>query len=244
MLRAWRLGRHRLRHAMGREHHRRPGIGDFVQFLDEDRALGLAGRRRRICCGRSRGAHRPARRISRAPVRRSGWRGRRRRRSRAARRAICQVAALFAIGSEMRVRRAPSQVAAATVPRREAHCRSPARRHSGPGTSARVIRCPWRGKCSRSLRPRARRTFRRRPEAPARRQGALARARSTPPACRPSRPSPFPAPPGTRCRPSDDGGGTRLRTHWVAMLFRLVGRDGRAAAAGGPHLGAAHMPRA
>ncbi len=36
------LGRNRFRHAMGREHHRRVGIvGDFGQFLDENRALGL-----------------------------------------------------------------------------------------------------------------------------------------------------------------------------------------------------------
>ena len=35
-----RLG-HRFRHAMGREHDRRVGVRDFVQFLDEDRALGL-----------------------------------------------------------------------------------------------------------------------------------------------------------------------------------------------------------
>ena len=35
-----RLG-HRFRHAMGREHDGRAGIRDFVQFLDEDGALGL-----------------------------------------------------------------------------------------------------------------------------------------------------------------------------------------------------------
>ena len=36
------VGRHRFRHAMGRKHHRRVGIvGDFGQFLDENRALGL-----------------------------------------------------------------------------------------------------------------------------------------------------------------------------------------------------------
>ena len=45
-----------------------------------------SGCRRRTCCGRSRGGHRPARRSARAPARRCGWRGRRRRRSRAARR--------------------------------------------------------------------------------------------------------------------------------------------------------------
>ena len=32
--------RDRLRHAMRREHHRRVGIGNLVQLLDEDRALG------------------------------------------------------------------------------------------------------------------------------------------------------------------------------------------------------------
>ena len=36
------VGRNRFRHAMGGEHHRCVGIvGDFGQFLDEDRALGL-----------------------------------------------------------------------------------------------------------------------------------------------------------------------------------------------------------
>ena len=45
-----------------------------------------SGCRRRTCCGRSRGGHRPARRSARAPARRCGSRGRRRRRSRAARR--------------------------------------------------------------------------------------------------------------------------------------------------------------
>ena len=32
---------HRFRHAMGGEHHRRIGVGNLVEFLDEDRALGL-----------------------------------------------------------------------------------------------------------------------------------------------------------------------------------------------------------
>jgi hypothetical protein len=31
----------RLRHAVGRENHRRLGVGDFGEFLDENRALGL-----------------------------------------------------------------------------------------------------------------------------------------------------------------------------------------------------------
>ena len=31
----------RLRHAVGGEDHRRVGVGNFVEFLDEDRALGL-----------------------------------------------------------------------------------------------------------------------------------------------------------------------------------------------------------
>ena len=36
------VGGNRFRHAMGRKHHRRVGIvGDFGQFLDENRALGL-----------------------------------------------------------------------------------------------------------------------------------------------------------------------------------------------------------
>ena len=34
------LRRHRFRHAMGGEDHRRVGVGDLVEFLDEDRALG------------------------------------------------------------------------------------------------------------------------------------------------------------------------------------------------------------
>ena len=33
------VGRHAFGHAMGRKHHRRAGIGDFAQLLDEDRAL-------------------------------------------------------------------------------------------------------------------------------------------------------------------------------------------------------------
>ena len=45
--------------------------------------FALAGRRRRTCCGRLRGARRSARRAVRARARRSRWRGRRRRRSRA-----------------------------------------------------------------------------------------------------------------------------------------------------------------
>ena len=61
--------------------------GHLVELLDEDRALGLAGSRPRSGCGRSRGAHRPARRSARAPARRSGWPAPRRRRSRAASRA-------------------------------------------------------------------------------------------------------------------------------------------------------------
>ena len=34
------LGRHRLRHAVGGEHHR-PVVGHLVELVDEDRALGL-----------------------------------------------------------------------------------------------------------------------------------------------------------------------------------------------------------
>ena len=40
-------------------------VGQLVQFLDEHRAQRLAGARPRGGCGRSRGAHRPARRTSR-----------------------------------------------------------------------------------------------------------------------------------------------------------------------------------
>ena len=79
------LGRHRLGHAVGREDHRH-AVGHLVQLGDEDRALAPSGCRRRTCCGRSRGGHRPARRSARSPARRCGSRGRPRRRSRAARR--------------------------------------------------------------------------------------------------------------------------------------------------------------
>ena len=40
-LRRLRFLRNRLRHAVGGEDHRRLGVGDFGEFLDEDRALGL-----------------------------------------------------------------------------------------------------------------------------------------------------------------------------------------------------------
>ena len=80
-----RLGRHRLGHAMGGEDHRH-AVRHLVQLRHEDRALAPSGCRRRTCCGRSRGGHRRARHSARAPARRCGSRGRRRRRSRAARR--------------------------------------------------------------------------------------------------------------------------------------------------------------
>ena len=40
-LRRLRFRRNRLRHAVGGENHRRLGVRDFGEFLDEDRALGL-----------------------------------------------------------------------------------------------------------------------------------------------------------------------------------------------------------
>ena len=86
-LRAPRRLRHRLGDAMGGKDHRLPGFRDLVEFLDEHRALRLEAVDDDSDCARSHGGHRPARRISRAPVRRSGSPGRPRRRSRAARRA-------------------------------------------------------------------------------------------------------------------------------------------------------------
>ncbi len=81
------VGRHRLGHAMRRKHHRRVGIGGSRRVPRRTPRPSASARRPRICCGRWRGAHRPARHSSRAPARRSGWRGPRRRKSRAARRA-------------------------------------------------------------------------------------------------------------------------------------------------------------
>ena len=82
-----RLRRHRLRHAMRGEDDRRAAVGNLVELLDEDRALGRAGFRPRSGCARSRGAHRPAARKSSAPARPIRWRAPRRRKSRAASRA-------------------------------------------------------------------------------------------------------------------------------------------------------------
>ena len=81
------LGRHRLGHAMRRKHHRRAVIGDFVEFLDEDRALGLQILHHRpVVDDLMPDVDRRAKSFAK-PARRSGSRGRRRRRSRAARRA-------------------------------------------------------------------------------------------------------------------------------------------------------------
>ena len=57
--------------------------GTSVELLDEHRALGCAGARRRTGCARPRGARRSARRTARARARRCRSRDRRRRRSRA-----------------------------------------------------------------------------------------------------------------------------------------------------------------
>ena len=61
----------------------------------------------------------------------------------------------------------------------------------------------------------------------ARRQGALDPRRLRGRRCRPSRPSSSPAPPGTALQAERRQREDRLRAHWVATLFRLVGRDGK-----------------
>ena len=82
--------RHRFGDPVGREDHR------SVAFRAPRRARGrrprpsASGFPRRICCARSRGAHRPARHGSRAPSRPHRWHGRPRRRSRAGHRAGCR----------------------------------------------------------------------------------------------------------------------------------------------------------
>ena len=72
-----------LRDAMRAEH--RDGVRrDFGELLDEHRALGLEALDDDVCCARSRGARRPAARISAARARRSRSRAPRRRKIRAA----------------------------------------------------------------------------------------------------------------------------------------------------------------
>ena len=79
------VGRNRFWHPVGRKHHRGVGIvRDFSQFLDENRALGLAGCRPHSGYGRSHGGHRPGRRKSLTPARRCRSPAPRRRRSPAA----------------------------------------------------------------------------------------------------------------------------------------------------------------
>ena len=81
-LAALRLGRHRLGHAVRREHHERVLRAPRRAPRRTPRPW-RAARRPRGGCGRSRGARRPAARSARAPARRSRSRARRRRRSRA-----------------------------------------------------------------------------------------------------------------------------------------------------------------
>ena len=59
------FGAHRARHAMRAEHDR-ARRRNVVQLVDEYRALRAAGRRRRTCCARPRGARRSARQTARA----------------------------------------------------------------------------------------------------------------------------------------------------------------------------------
>ena len=88
-----RFGRHRLRHAMGREDHRARRSSGSRRVPRRRWRPSSSGSRPRICCARSRAGRRRADHRSSAPARPRRWRGSRRRRSRAERRAGSAAAA-------------------------------------------------------------------------------------------------------------------------------------------------------